>query len=38
MKKSLARLKPELTKGGGVTIGRYVIGTVQGDIHDTDGG
>ncbi len=34
MKTSLAYLKPELTRGGGATISKYVIGTVQGDIHD----
>jgi 5-methyltetrahydrofolate--homocysteine methyltransferase len=34
MKQSLAHLKPELTKSGGATLGKYVIGTVKGDIHD----
>jgi len=34
MKKALARLKPALTKAGNATIGKYVIGTVKGDIHD----
>ena len=34
MKRALACLKPELTKAGGATIGKYVIGTVKGDIHD----
>jgi 5-methyltetrahydrofolate--homocysteine methyltransferase len=34
MKRALARLKPELTKAGNTTIGKYVIGTVKGDIHD----
>ena len=27
-------LKPELSKSGGTTVGKYVIGTVKGDIHD----
>ena len=35
MKTAMARLKPALAKpGAGDTIGRYVIGTVKGDIHD----
>lgn len=34
MKKGLALLKPELTKSGGAAVGKYVIGTVRGDIHD----
>ena len=34
MKKALARLRPELTKSGSVAAGKYVIGTVRGDIHD----
>ena len=34
MKTALARLKPELSKAGGTTVGKYVIGTVRGDIHD----
>lgn len=27
-------LRPLLAEGGGVTIGKYVIGTVEGDLHD----
>ena len=34
MKTAMARLKPELSKVGGTTVGKYVIGTVKGDIHD----
>ena len=34
MKTAMARLKPELSKAGGTTVGKYVIGTVKGDIHD----
>ncbi len=34
MKAALARLKPELVKSSGAIIGKYVIGTVKGDIHD----
>jgi len=34
MKTALARLKPELSKAGGTTVSKYVIGTVRGDIHD----
>ena len=34
MKTALARLKPELVKSGGAITGKYVIGTVRGDIHD----
>ena len=34
IKTAMARLKPELSKTDGATIGKYVIGTVRGDIHD----
>lgn len=34
MKTALARLKPELVKSSGAIVGKYVIGTVRGDIHD----
>ena len=34
MKEALEVLKPKLSKGKDVYIGRYVIGTVQGDVHD----
>ena len=34
MKTALARLKPELVKSSGAITGKYVIGTVRGDIHD----
>ena len=34
MKTALARLKPELDKSSGTIVGKYVIGTVKGDIHD----
>ena len=34
MEKALALLKPELAKSSGAVIGKYVIGTVKGDIHD----
>jgi 5-methyltetrahydrofolate--homocysteine methyltransferase len=34
MKAALARLKPELVESSGAIIGKYVIGTVKGDIHD----
>ena len=34
MKASLARLKPELAKSSSATVGKYIIGTVKGDIHD----
>ena len=34
MKTAMARLRPELTKSGGADIGKYLIGTVRGDIHD----
>jgi 5-methyltetrahydrofolate--homocysteine methyltransferase len=34
MKSAMARLRPELTKSGGATVGKYLIGTVKGDIHD----
>jgi len=34
MKASVALLKPELSKTKGVTVGKYLIGTVPGDAHD----
>lgn len=34
MKAAMLHLKPELAKGVGTLIGKYVIGTVKGDIHD----
>ena len=34
MKAALARLKPELAKSSSAITGKYVIGTVKGDIHD----
>ena len=34
MKAALAHLKPELAKSSATIVGRYVIGTVKGDIHD----
>lgn len=34
MKESLELLKPELSRGGGPRVGKYVIGTVRGDLHD----
>jgi 5-methyltetrahydrofolate--homocysteine methyltransferase len=34
MKAALARLKPELVKSSGAIVGKCVIGTVKGDIHD----
>lgn len=34
MKTAMARLRPELTRSGGATVGKYLIGTVKGDIHD----
>jgi len=34
VKKALALLRPELMKSGSATTGKYVIGTVKGDIHD----
>ncbi len=34
MKTALARLKPELAKNSDAIVGKYVIGTVKGDIHD----
>lgn len=34
MKAALELLKPELSRRGGSYIGKYVIGTVQGDVHD----
>ena len=34
MKTALARLKPELAKNSSAIVGKYVIGTVKGDIHD----
>jgi len=33
MKASIALLRPELAKKGAAYIGKYVIGTVQGDLH-----
>jgi len=33
-KAAMARLKPALSKGGTTTVGKCVIGTVKGDIHD----
>lgn len=34
MKETLELLRPELSKREGSYIGKYVIGTVQGDVHD----
>jgi len=34
MKSAVALLKPELAKTKGVTVGKYLIGTVPGDAHD----
>ncbi len=34
MKTAVALLKPELSKAKGVTVGKYLIGTVPGDAHD----
>jgi len=34
MKASIELLRPELSRKGASYIGRYVIGTVQGDLHD----
>jgi len=34
MKASIELLRPELSKKAGSYTGRYVIGTVQGDLHD----
>ena len=35
MRAALELLKPELSKGGGGSyIGKYIIGTVEGDVHD----
>jgi 5-methyltetrahydrofolate--homocysteine methyltransferase len=34
MKTALAHLKPELAKSSDAIVGKYVIGTVKGDIHD----
>ena len=34
MKASMELLQPELTKKEGSYVGKYVIGTVQGDAHD----
>jgi 5-methyltetrahydrofolate--homocysteine methyltransferase len=34
MKAALTLLKPELAKSSGAMVGKYVIGTVKGDIHD----
>ena len=33
-KAAMACLKPALSSGGAITVGKYVIGTVKGDIHD----
>lgn len=33
MKRSIELLRPELAKKGAAYIGKYVIGTVQGDLH-----
>jgi len=33
-KAAMTCLKPVLSKGGATTVGKYVIGTVEGDIHD----
>jgi len=34
MKSAMEILEPELTKAGVEPIGRFLIGTVQGDLHD----
>ena len=34
MKAAVALLKPELAKTKGVTVGKFLIGTVPGDAHD----
>jgi len=34
MKAAVALLKPELSRTKGVTVGKYLIGTVPGDAHD----
>ena len=34
MKAAVSLLKPELSKTKGVTVGKYLIGTVPGDAHD----
>lgn len=34
MKESLELLKPALSRGGGIRAGKYIIGTVRGDLHD----
>ena len=34
MKAAIGLLRPELSKKGASYIGKYVIGTVQGDLHD----
>jgi hypothetical protein len=34
MKKGLETLKPHLVGGTGATIGKFIIGTVAGDLHD----
>ena len=34
MKAAVALLKPELSKTKGVTVGKFLIGTVPGDAHD----
>lgn len=34
LKEALELLKPDLSKSGGYSPGKYTIGTVQGDVHD----
>jgi methanogenic corrinoid protein MtbC1 len=34
MKKGVELLKPKLGEGGGVSLGKCIIGTVHGDLHD----
>jgi len=34
MKEAQELLKPQLSKGGGYSLGKYAIGTVEGDVHD----
>jgi methanogenic corrinoid protein MtbC1 len=34
MKKGVEILKPKLGDGGGVSLGKCIIGTVHGDLHD----
>ncbi len=34
MKSAMEILKPELSRGSGSFVGKYAIGTVQGDVHD----